>query len=123
MKAFLKNYRQAPRKVRLVADLIKGRSVKDALSQLKYLPKRASHQMTKLVDSAVANAGTDKEDLAIKNVQVNKGLAYKRFRPGGRGRAFPYVKHSSHILIELEEKKTEKAPAKKAVKKTTKKDK
>lgn len=130
MKAFLKNYRQSPRKVRLVADLIKGNRVAQAFTQLKALPKRASGPMEQLLASAVANAkntGISDADLFVENVTVNKGIVMKRSMPRARGSASRINKRTSHIMLTLIEKNTEKKvkPAKKVTKevkeKTTKK--
>src|SRR3989344_3697976 len=107
MKAFLKNYRQSPRKVRLVGDLIKGKRVVDAETELRMLTKRASLPIKKLLDSAVANAkqnGIEKENLMILNVTVNKGIVLKRFRPRARGSASRINKRNSHIEIILKER-------------------
>lgn len=108
MKATLKNYRQAPRKVRLVADLIRGKAVSSARTALTFLPKKAAHQMKKLVDSAVANARergvTNTDDLIIKRIQVDQGFTFTRYRARSRGRAAPIRKHASHITVELGEK-------------------
>ncbi|MCA9356490.1 50S ribosomal protein L22 [Candidatus Nomurabacteria bacterium] len=108
MKAFLKNYRQSPRKVRLVTDLVKGKTVKQALVELSFLPKRASLPIKKLIESAAANAkSTNKanvEDLVISNITVDKGIVLKRRMPRARGSATPINRRSSHIKIELKEK-------------------
>ena len=106
MKAYLKNYRQAPRKVRLVANLIKGKSVINADLELKHLAKRAALPMEKLLASAVANAkvaGVSAENLIVKNVSVNKGLVMKRMMPRAFGRGAPIHKHMSHVEIVLAE--------------------
>ncbi len=111
MKAFLKNYRQSPRKVRLVADLIKGNRVSEAFVQLKSLAKRASTPMEKLLASAVANAksaGINDSDLFVENVTVNKGIVLKRHMPRARGSASRINKRTSHIVITLVEKPLEK---------------
>ncbi len=105
--AKLSNYRQAPRKVRLVADLVRGKSVVRALAILQALPKRASEPMEKLIRSAAANAtvsGATQAELYISSIQVNKGLTLKRSMPRARGRAFPIHKHNSHITLELSRK-------------------
>ncbi|MDQ5957876.1 MAG: large subunit ribosomal protein [Patescibacteria group bacterium] len=128
MKASLSNYRQAPRKVRLLADLVRGKSVKSALVELSFVEKRASFPMIQLIDSAVANAqnnfNASKDDLFIKEIRVDKGLVMKRFMPRARGRATPLRHRTSHINVVLgvkgeniEIKETVKAPAK-AIKKT-----
>ncbi len=131
MKAFLKNYRQSPRKVRLVAGLIKGKRVAEAFLDLGSLPKRASGTIEKLLASAVANAknsGISEENLYIESITVNKGIVLKRSRARARGSAFRINKRTSHVAISLvektkEEKATKKVEAKevKKVKKTTEK--
>ncbi|MCX6753943.1 MAG: 50S ribosomal protein L22 [Candidatus Nomurabacteria bacterium] len=111
MKAFLKNYRQSPRKVRLVADLIKGKRVSEAFTQLKNLPKRAALPIEKLLASAVANAkvsGIVTEDLYVANVTVNEGIVMKRSMPRARGSASRINKRTSHIMLTLIEKNAEK---------------
>jgi large subunit ribosomal protein L22 len=108
MKAILKNYRQSPRKVRLIADLVRGKSTTDALTTLKFVDKRASGPFAKLIQSAVANAkdqGKDVEKLFIRSVQVNKGTILKRSKPRARGSASRINKRNSHISVELGEKK------------------
>ncbi len=125
MKAYLKNYRQSPRKVRLVAGLIRGKKVSEAIAELDFLAKRAGAPMKKLLMSAVANAkgmGKDVEDLIIKELRVDKGVTLKRMMPAAMGTGHRINKRTSHILLTLGEKvvKTEKklkATAKKAVKK------
>ena len=108
MKAFLKNYRQSPRKVRLLADLVRGKSVSDALTTLQFVDKRAAEPFAKVIKSAVANAkDQDKnvEKLFVKTVQVNKGIVLKRFKPRARGSASRINKRNSHISVELGLKK------------------
>lgn len=108
MKAILKNYRQSPRKVRLIADLVRGKRVSDALTTLQFVDKRAAGPFAKLIKSAVANAthqGKDAEKLFVKTVQVNKAATLKRFRPRARGSASRINKRNSHISVELGEKK------------------
>jgi large subunit ribosomal protein L22 len=123
MKAFLKNYRQSPRKVRLVADLIKGKRVSEAFTQLKNLPKRAALPIEKLLASAVANAksaGIVTEDLYVANVTVNEGIVMKRSMPRARGSASRINKRTSHIMLTLIEKN---APNKEVKKESTPKEK
>jgi len=123
MKASIKNYRQSPRKVRLVANLVKGKSVSFALSELKFLPKRAAYPIEKLIASAVASAkiaGSEAENLIIKNITVNKGLTLKRMMPRARGSASRINKRTSHVLVTLEEKAGEKTEKKTKAKKVTK---
>ena len=116
MKAYLKNYRQAPRKVRLVATLIKGKSVAIADLELKHLAKRAALPMEKLLASAVANAkmgGADVENLFVKEIRVDKGVVMKRQMPRAFGRAAPIHKHNSHVILVLGEKGAKAQTAKK----------
>jgi large subunit ribosomal protein L22 len=105
MKAVLKNYRQSPRKVRLIADLVRGKKVKDALSALQFVEKRAAEPFAKVIRSAAANAkdhgNANPEELKITKVAVDKGVVYKRFMPRARGSASPINRRNSHITVEL----------------------
>lgn len=106
MKAKLSNYRQSPRKVRLVTDLVKGKKVTDALTQLSFVPKRASLPVEKLLRSALANAvvqGKKEENLSISTIEVNEGATLKRMRPRARGSAFRINKRTSHVTLTLKE--------------------
>ena len=108
MKAFLKNYRQSPRKVRLLADLVRGKKVTEALTTLQFVDKRAADPFAKVIKSAVANAadqGKSIDTLIVKTVTVNKGVTYKRMMPRARGSASRINKRNSHILVELGTKK------------------
>lgn len=121
MKAYLKNYRQSPRKVRLVAGLIRGKNVNGAIAELDFLAKRAGTPMKKLLMSAVANAkgmGKDVEDLIIKEIMVDKGVTLKRMMPAAMGTGHRINKRTSHIMLVLGEKvvKASKKVQKKAVK-------
>lgn len=150
-KAILKNYRQSPRKVRLIADAIRGKKVDVALTELSFMSKRAADPVKKVLESAVANAkniGIDTKNLIVKEVAVDEGITLKRWMPKARGTAHPIRKRTSHIKIVLgtkdgdkqvvsekseskvetvkEDKKpakkvAKKAPVKKTAKKTTKK--
>ena len=107
MKAFLKNYHQSPRKVRLVANLIKGKTVDRALLELSHLPKRASSPLEKLLKSAISNAkkdGLGSSDLVVKKMVVDKGLVMKRIMPRARGSASQILKRMSHVTLELSKK-------------------
>jgi large subunit ribosomal protein L22 len=107
MKAELKNYRQSPRKVRLLADLVRGKKVAQALTTLSFTSKRASGPFAKVIKSAVANAvakGAAADRLFIKSVAVNKGEVLRQFMPRARGSASPINRRSSHITVELAEK-------------------
>lgn len=104
MKAVLKNYRQSPRKVRLLADLVRGKKVKDALTALTFIDKRAAGPFAKVISSAAANAtqaGKDIASLKVVRVSVDKGVTYKRFMPRARGSASRINRRSSHITVEL----------------------
>ncbi|MDE2031257.1 MAG: 50S ribosomal protein L22 [Patescibacteria group bacterium] len=129
MKAFLKNYRQSPRKVRIVGDLLKGKRVADAFVHLDALPKRASGPIMKLIGSAVSNAktaGISEENLFIENITVNKGIVLKRSMPRARGSASRINKRTSHVMVTLIEKddskkeKKEKKASKSKIKKPVK---
>ena len=107
MKAFLKNYRQAPRKVRLVASLVKGKSVAAAIAELDFLAKRAGLPIKKLLLSAVANAkqmGIEMENLYIKELRVDKGIVMKRMMPAAMGTGHRINKRTSHLNLVLAEK-------------------
>ena len=104
MKASLSNYRQAPRKTRLVTELVKGKTVAEALLALKFLDKRAAHPVAKLIASAAANAekqGEDARHLFIKEITVNKGSVLKRSMPRAFGRAAPIRHRLSHLAVTL----------------------
>ena len=109
-KAKLSYLHIAPRKVRLVADLIRGESVAKAETQLQFLRKRAALPMLKLLRSAVANKKhADKKEadtrrLFVKSIRVDQGPAYKRFQPQPRGRAALIKKITSHVTLEIEER-------------------
>ena len=104
--AKLNDYRQSPRKVRLVADLVKGKTVEDARNSLNFLVKRASKPLLDLLNSAVANAehnfNITSDKLFVKNFRVDEGIVLKRRRPRARGMAFPINKRTSHVFIELD---------------------
>jgi len=107
MKAILKNYRQSPRKVRLIADVVRGKKVNDALAALKFVDKRAAGPFAKVIESALANAvsaGKNISRLVIKKVAVDKGTVLKRSMPRARGSASRINKRNSHISVELGEK-------------------
>lgn len=112
VKASLKYLRISPRKVRLVADLTRGLSVKVAEANLLHIPKRSCKPLLKLLKSAIANAehnfGLDKNNLFIKAIRVDEGPALKRWRPRARGAAFPIRKRTSHVFLTLNEIKETK---------------
>ncbi len=107
VRASLKYLRISPRKVRLVADLIRGKTVKEAENQLRLLKKRAKEPLLKLLKSAVANAKNNfnlsPDNLYIAQLRVDEGPALKRWMPRARGSASLIKKRSSHILMVLKE--------------------
>jgi large subunit ribosomal protein L22 len=102
------NLRISPRKVRLVANLIRGLDVEKALIQVDHTIKKACPAFEKLLKSAVANAennfGLDKDNLYVQDVQVGDGQRMKRWMPRAFGRATPIIKRASHIYLILEER-------------------
>ncbi|MBM0067860.1 MULTISPECIES: 50S ribosomal protein L22 [Alkalicoccobacillus] len=108
-KAVAKQIRIAPRKVRLVIDLIRGKDVGEAVAILRHTPKAASPVVEKLLNSAIANAEHNYEmepnNLVISEAFVDEGVTLKRFRPRAMGRASKINKRSSHITIVVTEKK------------------
>ncbi|MEK7179109.1 MAG: 50S ribosomal protein L22 [Patescibacteria group bacterium] len=107
MRAVLRNYRQSPRKVRLVADLIRNKEAQQAAIILDMAEKRAALPLKKLLQSAVANARhNDKADghaLFVKEIRVDEGPTLKRMRPRARGSAYTIRKRTSHIMLVLGE--------------------
>ncbi len=123
VRAYAKGVEQAPRKVSLVAALVRGRTVADALVILDHVPRRASLPVKKAIESAKANAinnhGLDGNTLLISTLSVTTGTRLKRFKPASRGRALPFQKKTSNILVEVTgSEKPKKAPAKKPVAET-----
>jgi len=105
--AQLNNYRHSPRKVRLVADLIRGKKIDVAMAALQFAEKKAALPILKLLNSAVSNAkniNLDPETLIVKEISVNGGAIMYRQMPMARGRAFPIRKRTSSIVIVLGEK-------------------
>jgi len=118
VSAQLNNYRQSPRKVRLVADAVRGKKAEEALVILSFMPKRATLPLLKLMASAVANgrgAGISSESLVVKELTVDKGPTLYRRQPRSRGMANPIRKRTSHIRVVLSES-VPKAKKTKAVK-------
>lgn len=103
------NYlRMSPRKARLVIDAVRGMDVVKAKTQLAFMEKRASGNVLKLLNSAIASAknnfSKEESNLYIKKIFVDQGPTYKRFRPRAKGMASPINKKTSHITIILDEK-------------------
>lgn len=94
--------RMSARKVRLVADMVRGRDVQDALNILKFSPNRASGMISQVIKSAVASANegeADVDSLIVKEIRIDEGPVMKRFRPKDRGRAYNILKRTSHISV------------------------
>lgn len=114
--AHLRYVRLAPRKVRLVADLVRGKKIPEVRVILRMIPKGATHSLEKLLASAVASAtntySIDESNLIVSSITVGEGPKLKRFMPRMRGSASPIQKKTSHITVTLREIE----PGKKAVK-------
>src|SRR5699024_2223607 len=108
-KAIAKQVRIAPRKARLVVDLIRGKEVGEAVAILKHTQRGASPVVEKLLTSAIANAEhnyeMDPDSLVVSEIFVDEGITLKRFRPRAQGRASKINKRTSHITIVVSEKK------------------
>jgi len=105
-RAIQKHLRRSARKVRLVADSVRGMNVQKALNQLKFLQKGSSDDVAKVVKSAAANLrdkfqdqALDNEELVIKTIYVDEGVTLKRIQPAPQGRAHPIRKRSCHITV------------------------
>ena len=102
-RAILRGARLSAQKGRLVADLIRGRPVDQAMSILAYTPKKGAAIVRKLLESAIANAehndGADIDALKVKTIYVERGMFLKRFHPRAKGRGFRVLKYSCHIYI------------------------
>jgi large subunit ribosomal protein L22 len=104
MHATLESHNQSPRKVRLVANLVKGKSVPDALKALAFLPKRASEPVAKLIKSAAANAkqkGENPDELSVKSITVESAGMAKRYMPRAFGRASIIRRKKSRVIVKL----------------------
>lgn len=108
VKASLKYARVGAQKARLVADLVRGQDVNQAVKTLTFLNKKTAGLIKKLIESAVANADNKKvmdvDNLYVKSIWVDQGPSLKRFRPRAQGRAFGVRKKMSHINVVLEER-------------------
>ncbi len=127
LKAKTNFLRMSPRKVRLVIDLTKGLDVEEALTQLKFLKKRATGPVEKLIRSAISNAEENfnlkRGNLYIKEIRVDGGPTIHRFMPRAMGRATPIRKRTSHLSLILAERvPTEPGKIKKAKPKEDQKD-
>lgn len=106
--AHLRGLRISPRKVRLVADLVRGKGVEEALTILQFTQKRSSQPLARLIKSAVANAdqkgGVNVDKLYVQAITVDGGQVMKRWRPRAQGRATPILKRTSHITVKLDQR-------------------
>ena len=123
--ASLKKVRISPRKVGVVAALVRGRLVDDAIIILENTPRRAAAEVKEAVKSAQANAEHNHsykpETLRITSISVTPGPQYKRWRPAARGRALPFARRTSHIFVEVDgEKRQPKKPPAQTESKETK---
>lgn len=107
VKAQAKYIRMAPRKIRLVADVVRGLEISQALDQLNFINKKSAKPIIKLLNSAVANATNnfelEKNNLYIKEIRVDEGTTMDRWMPRARGRATPIRKRTSHLSVVLGE--------------------
>ena len=108
-RATLKYARISSRKVKIVADLLRGKSVEEALAIVKFTPKASSEVLEKLLKSAIANAENNhfmnRKDLVVSEIYANQGPTLKRIRPAAKGSAVRIRKRTSHITIVLREAK------------------
>lgn len=120
VKAIAKGVSMSPRKVGVVASLVRGHTVADALTILSHTPRRSAEPVRKTIESAKANAeknhGMKPDTLFITEIIVTPGARQKRFKPAARGRALPYQLRSSHIRVVVD---GEKRAIKKTAEKTT----
>ncbi|MAO66728.1 MAG: 50S ribosomal protein L22 [Balneola sp.] len=113
-RAIQKHLRKSPRKVRLVVDVVRGKSVEEALKTLEFLKQAASDDVIKVVKSAAANLRDkfqeerfDNEDIYIKEIYVDEGVTLKRIQPAPMGRAHRINKRSSHITVKVAKRNQE----------------
>ena len=108
-RAIAKNVKIAPRKARLVIDLVRGKSVSEAFDILSNINKEAARLIKKVLTSATANAvnnlGLKEEDLKVSQAYINEGLVMKRMKFGSRGHVDPIKKRTSHITIVVSDNK------------------
>ncbi len=128
VRAHIKGIDIAPRKVGIVASLVRGRSVADAVIILEHTQRKSARVVRKAIQSAAANAtnnhGLDAKSLVISTISVTAGPRLKRFKPHMKGMVRPFQKKSSHILVEVSgtEKPKKKPAAKKTADKPAKKE-
>ncbi len=111
-RATAKYIRMSPQKARLVVDLIRGKNAGEAINILKFTKKRASHEIEKVLRSAISNAeqkseNLDVDRLVVSHASVGDGPRAKRIRPAPQGRAFRYQRRMSHITLVVEERESD----------------
>ncbi|SRR5690554_4347745 len=103
--AAVRGVRVSAQKARLVADMIRGKPVEQALNILAFTPKKSAGIIRKVVESAIANAehndGADIDELKVKTIQVDKATSLKRFRPRAKGRGVKIEKQTCHIVVKV----------------------
>ena len=108
MKAYGKNIRISPKKMRVIAEVVRWESVESALTFLKFAPKKGADLLYKILFSAVKNAehneGQKADNLYVDTLVISKGIVYKRGNPVSRGRMHPILKRTSNIKLELQVK-------------------
>jgi large subunit ribosomal protein L22 len=125
VKASAIGVRMSPRKVAVVAALVRGRTVEDALTILGHTPRRSAQPVRKVIESAKANASHNHnykaDTLRITEIRVATGPSIKRYRPAAHGRALPFLRRSSHIYVEVdgEQRQAKKPVADKQAKSPT----
>lgn len=106
MKAYARNIRISPKKLNVIATVVRGMDAQKSLDILKFMPKKGADLLYKVIASAVANAKHNHsqavESLFVKTVIVNQGIVYKRGNPISRGRSHPILKRTSHVDLELD---------------------
>lgn len=126
MKAVARTLRITPKKLNLIAQLVRGKNATESVQKLKYAPKKGAKVLSKVLQSAIANAKTnfkqDEKSLFIKEITITKATTYKRWVPASRGRMHPILKRNAHMTITLgvnEDSTKPKSPAPKAEKAET----
>lgn len=124
VKASARSVRMSPRKVSVVAALVRGRTVADAITILENTPRRSATPVKKVIESARANAdnnhGLKADSLVITEISVTPGPRFKRYRPAAHGRALPFQRKTSHIFVTVDGEARPKKTAKPAIKKVEK---
>jgi large subunit ribosomal protein L22 len=105
-RAFLKSFRESPRRVRMVAAMIRGKKAEDALAILRFQPRKAARMLTKVLNSAIANASeneqADADKLVVTKVEIDGGPVQKRWLPRSMGRANRLNRRTSHVTVTVE---------------------